>query len=128
MTLGLTRDGWERAPGAGVLDITVDATAGIVLVSGHGSLGPDVVSELADITRRFPTCPAIVVDLTDVDKVESPALSGILALIHRCRERQAMVFLAAASPSVAHAIQAVGAHRLAAMAPTRDDALRWATA
>src|SRR2546430_2579287 len=100
MTVGLTRDGWETSTRGGALDISVDATEGLVLVTGHDRLGAGVVGELADIARRFPSCPAIVVDLADVDVIESAALSGILALIHRCRERHAMVFLAGASSSV----------------------------
>src|SRR3954464_5278406 len=128
MVTRLTRAGWEaatRGP-ALALDVTVDAAKGLVVVTGHDQLGPDVVGELAEVARRFPSCPAVVIDLEDVDSVDNAAVSGILAMIHRCRERHAMVLLAGASPTVSSAFQAVGAHHYAAMAGSRDEAVQWA--
>jgi len=108
--------------------VSVDATQGLVTVRGHHELGPDTVGELAEVARRFPSCPAVVIDLEDVDAVDNAAVSGILALIHRCRERNAMVFLAGGSPSVSNAFQAVDAHHYAAMACSWEEAVEWAGA
>jgi anti-anti-sigma regulatory factor len=68
-----------------------------------------------------------VIDLSNVAKIDGAALSGILALIHRCRERQGMVFLAGPSPLVASRLQAVGAHHDAVLVRSVDDAVEWAT-
>src|SRR3954468_24928756 len=75
MVARLTRAGWDAATRAPALDVTVDAAKGLVVVTGHDQLGPDVVGELAEVARRFPSCPAVVIDLEDVDSVDNAAVS-----------------------------------------------------
>jgi anti-anti-sigma factor len=111
--------------------ITEDSEGDVPVATISGEIDSSNVRDLGDRLRDMLTnrSESLVVDLTGTIYIDSAGINLLFALADELRQRQQRLFLAVAEPSpVARMLAITGLNTTVPLHPTRDAALRAASA
>lgn len=104
-----------------------DMGGNVLVLNCHGALSATQREPLLEGLRHHlavhGAVRAVVVDLSDVQMVDSAGVGALFQITTRMRERGGRVLVAGASRELQHLLDAVGLTRFATATLTLDDAL-----
>jgi anti-sigma B factor antagonist len=87
-----------------------------------GELDASTVSDFRAVLTELATKPQVVIDLSDVDFIDSAGLGALIGGIRRTREVGGDVALACPRPTLARLLRTTGIDQLVTVAPTVAEA------
>jgi anti-sigma B factor antagonist len=111
------------APGGRTLQIQIDHdTDGHGVCRPVGELDASTVSDFRAVLTELATKRHVVIDLSDVDFIDSAGLGALIGGIRRTREMGGDVALACPRPTLARLLRTTGIDQLVTVAQTVDEA------
>jgi anti-sigma B factor antagonist len=113
----------DLAPRFEVSEDSLDGTAGVVAVRGeiHVSTAPELSGLLADALARGVT--SIVLDLSEVEFIDSTGLSVLLNVLRRLTQRGGSLVIVCTNPTVLRLFEITRLESTFDIVSTRDEAL-----